>query len=119
MPRSSRRQDSSPIERGPFGAFVQSLLARRLVDCVDAAHRVVLVGLPAGEVEGQRSCAPNAAQPGTLIVQGGNDKRVPLRALFEWARPQSQPVVAVPGADHFFTGRLPVLRALTIYHLRS
>lgn len=101
-----------------FGAFVQSRVARRLADSGDAAHRVVLAGLPVGEVEGQRSYAPDAAQPGTLIVHGENDERVPLRALFDWARPQSQPVVVVPGADHFFTGRLPVLRSLTVSHLQ-
>jgi uncharacterized protein len=102
-----------------FGAFVQSRVARRLADCGNAAHRVVLAGLPVGEVEGQRSYVPDVVPAGTLIVHGENDERVPLHALFDWARPQSQPVVVVPGADHFFTGRLPVLRSLTLSHLRS
>ena len=102
-----------------FGAFVQTRVARRLAERGDAAHRVVLAGLPVGQVEGQRSYAPDAAQPGTLIVHGENDERVPLGAVFDWARPLSQPIVVVPGADHFFTGRLPVLRSLIVAHLRS
>ena len=102
-----------------FGAFVQSRVAHRLADAGEAAWRVVLAGLPVGDVEGGRHYAPEPALPGTLIVHGENDERVPLRAVLDWARPQSQPIVVIPGADHFFTGRLHVLRALTVSHLAS
>jgi alpha/beta superfamily hydrolase len=102
-----------------FGAFVQSRVARRLCDAGDAALRVVLAGLPAGEVQGGRSYAPDPAPPGTLIIHGENDERVPLDAVFEWARPLSQPILVVPGADHFFTGRLPLLCALAVSHLKA
>ncbi|MCY1237688.1 hypothetical protein D9M72_503960 [compost metagenome] len=44
-----------------------------------------------------------------LVVHGERDERAELSALFDWARPQALPVVVVPGADHFFTGRLPLL----------
>jgi uncharacterized protein len=52
-------------------------------------------------------------------VHGEHDERVSLQSVLDWARPQSQPVVVVTGADHFFSGRLPVLRALLLSHLRS
>jgi uncharacterized protein len=100
-----------------FGAFVQSRVARRLADAGEAVYRVVLAGLPVGEVEGGRQYEPDAPLPDTLIVHGEYDERVPLRALLDWARPLSQPIVVIPGADHFFTGRLLVLRALAVSHL--
>jgi len=100
-----------------FGAFVMSRVARRLADRGEAAHRVVLAGLPVGEVEGQRRYMPDGELPDTLVVHGENDERVALSAVLDWARPQSQPIVVIPGADHFFTGRLPVLRTLALSHL--
>jgi uncharacterized protein len=44
---------------------------------------------------------------------------VPPRSVFDWARPLAHPVVVIPGADHFFTGRLPVLRALVLSHMKG
>ena len=46
----------------------------------------------------------------TLVVHGENDERVPLANVFNWARPQELPIVVLPGAGHFFTGKLPALR---------
>lgn len=100
-----------------FGAFVMSRVARRLADRGEPARRVVLAGLPVGEVEGQRRYMPEGGLPDTLIVHGENDERVALGAVLDWARPQSQSVVVIPGADHFFTGRLPMLRALALSHI--
>ena len=102
-----------------FGAFVQSRVARALADRGEPAHRVVLAGLPVGEVEGQRQYAPCEDLPYALIVHGENDERVALSAVLDWARPQSQPIVEIPGADHFFTGRLPMLRELVLSHIAS
>ena len=68
------------------------------------------------EVAGQRYYDTPANVPGALVVHGESDERVPLASVFEWARPQAQPVVVVPGADHFFTGRLHILRALVLSH---
>jgi alpha/beta superfamily hydrolase len=102
-----------------FGAFVQSRVARALAERGEPAHRVVLAGLPVGEVEGQRQYAPCGDLPHALIVHGENDERVALSAVFDWARPQSQPIVVISGADHFFTGRLPMLRQLVISHIAS
>jgi alpha/beta superfamily hydrolase len=103
-----------------FGAFVQSRVARALADRGEPAHHVVLAALPVGEVEGQRTYLPCGDLPRALIVHGESDERVPLGAVLDWARPQSsQAVVVVPGADHFFTGRLPMLRELALSHVSS
>jgi len=102
-----------------FGAFVQSRVAKALADLGVPARCTVLAGLPAGEVQGQRHYAPAVGLPNVLIVHGENDERVALSALLDWARPQSQPIVVIPGADHFFTGRLPVLRTLVLSHVAS
>jgi alpha/beta superfamily hydrolase len=53
----------------------------------------------------------------TLVVHGEADEVVPLQATLDWARPQSLPVVVVPGGDHFFHGRLTLLKSLVLRHL--
>lgn len=102
-----------------FGAFVQSRVARRLADAGMPAAFVGLAGLPVGEVEGKRSYATGPVPSGTLVVHGELDPQVPLGAILQWARPQALPVVVVPGADHFFAGRLPALRSLFVSHLSN
>ena len=66
---------------------------------------------------GRRYDTPQASIPDALVIHGEHDERVPLSAVLDWARPAVQPVVVVPGADHFFTGKLPVLRSLVLAHL--
>lgn len=102
-----------------FGAFVQARVARALVERGQPAWRTGLVGMPVGEVSGGRHYDTPSAPPDALVVHGEYDESVPLAAVLEWARPQGQPVVVVPGSDHFFTGRLHVLRALVLSHLRT
>ena len=46
----------------------------------------------------------------TLIIQGDKDDIVPLDAILDWAAPQSRPVVIIPGAEHFFHGKLNMLK---------
>ena len=100
-----------------FGAFVMSRVAKHLADSGASADRIALVGLPVGEVDGKRSYPTESVPPGTLVVHGEMDESVPLGSILQWARPQALPVVVVPGADHFFTGSLPVLRSLLVSHL--
>jgi alpha/beta superfamily hydrolase len=89
-----------------------------LADRGRSAWRTSLAGMPFGEVDGGRCYDTPAGLPDALVVHGERDERVPLQAVLDWARPQSQPVVVVPGADHFFTGRLPLLRGLVLSHAR-
>lgn len=100
-----------------FGAFVQARVAHALAGQDAPAWRVVLAGMPAGTVEsGRRYDTPDGIAE-ALVVHGEHDAVVPLQAVLDWARPTRQPVTVVPGADHFFTGRLPVLRRLALAHL--
>ena len=50
----------------------------------------------------------------TLVIHGEQDDVVPLTATLDWARPQSLPVVVVPGGGHFFHGQLPLLRSIVL-----
>ncbi|HEY8357818.1 MAG TPA: alpha/beta hydrolase [Ramlibacter sp.] len=102
-----------------FGAFVQARVARRLADAGTPPESVVLAGFPVGEVLGGKVYQPPALVPCTLLVHGEADERVPLANLLAWCRPSRQPVVVLPGTDHYFTGRLPVLRSLVVRHLEA
>ena len=53
----------------------------------------------------------------TLVVHGEQDDTVALAGVFDWARPQEVPVVVVPGASHFFHGKLVLLKQLVQAHL--
>jgi len=101
-----------------FGAFVQACVAHRLANLGRPAWRVCLAGMPFGEIEGgYRYDTPDGFSD-ALVMHGECDERVPLHAAFDWARPRTHAVVVVPGADHFFTGKLPILRNLVLDHLR-
>ena len=102
-----------------FGAFVQSWVAKALADQGCPAEEVCLTGMPAGEIIGARHYAPATGFGDALVVHGEWDERVPLSSVMDWARSQSQPVVVVPGADHFFSGKLPVLRQLVLGRLAA
>ena len=86
-----------------FGGYVASQAAARL-PAGEQAERLVLVG-PAVQT------FPMVPVPAdTLVIHGEADEVVPLGAVFDWARPQSLPVTAVPGAGHFFHGQLTLLK---------
>jgi alpha/beta superfamily hydrolase len=89
-----------------FGAYVASHVAVQT-----RPEQLVLVG-PATE---NFSVAPVPA--GTLVIHGEADEVVPLSSTLDWARPQAQPVVVVPGGGHFFHGQLPLLKSLVLRHL--
>jgi hypothetical protein len=78
-----------------FGAFVQARVAEQLQPA-----RLVLVAPPLG-----RFPVPRVPEH-TLVVHGEEDDVVPLEDVLEWARPQSLPIVVVPGCSHFFHGKL-------------
>jgi alpha/beta superfamily hydrolase len=99
-----------------FGAYVQARVAFALAERGVPASKVCLLGMPFGQAGGRRYDTPQGLHD-ALVVHGESDERVPLQAVFDWARPHTQPVVVVPGADHFFTGRLPLLRRLVTTHL--
>lgn len=92
-----------------FGAYVQSHVAARIAAAGEPARHVLLAGMPVGQVQDWRSYDP-APVPCAWLVHGELDERASLAALMGWAREHAQPLFVVPGADHFFTGRLHLLR---------
>jgi len=95
-----------------FGGYIASQAALRIPD--DAkAERMVLVGPAASRFD----TAP--VPPDTLVIHGEVDDVVPLQAVLDWARPQSLPVVVVPGVGHFFHGQLPLLKNLVVRNWAS
>jgi len=91
-----------------FGSFVQTRVIEQI-----AVHQLVLVApavsrFPTGNVPS-----------GTLVIHGEVDDVVPLSAVFDWARPQNLPIVVVPGAEHFFHGRLQLLQQIVTQHWRQ
>jgi alpha/beta superfamily hydrolase len=90
-----------------FGGYVAAEAAARLPEGAKAA-RLVLV---APSTEKHR--LPNVPSD-TLVVHGDADDVVPLAATLAWARPQSLPVVVVPGGGHFFHGQLTLLKDIVL-----
>ena len=90
-----------------FGGYVAAHAAARLPEGAKA-ERLVLVGPST-----QRQQVP-AVPADTLVIHGEHDDVVPLAATLDWARPQSLPVVVVPGGAHFFHGQLPLLKSIVL-----
>lgn len=96
-----------------FGGFVQTRVANRLADGMTPVRRLALVGMAAGSAaDGARQYDTPELPKGvaSLVIHGENDETVALSNVLDWARPQEQPVIVVPGADHFFHGKLHVIR---------
>jgi alpha/beta superfamily hydrolase len=90
-----------------FGAFVAAAVAPQL-----APRHLVL----AGPAVNRFSVGNVPAQ--TLVIHGEQDDVVPLKDVFDWARPQTLPVTVFPGAGHFFHGSLVTLQRLVEHHCR-
>lgn len=91
------------------------------------AERVVLVAPGITRLERADFAAARSAVPACpwLIVQGDADDVVPAPAVLEWARTRTPPppvpapkLAMLPGAGHFFHGRLNELRDAVIAFLR-
>ncbi|KWR80722.1 MULTISPECIES: alpha/beta hydrolase [Cupriavidus] len=101
-----------------FGAFVQTRAAEVLTAAGESIAHLMLTGMPAGALSDTLSYDTPTVPAHALVVHGERDERVPLVNVFDWARPQELPVVVVPGAGHFFTGKLPGLRRVVESYLR-
>lgn len=92
-----------------FGAFVMAHAVAALAERGIACRHLILTGTPWGPVHAHADYDTPHVPPSTLVVHGEQDERVALSAVFDWARPQELPVVVIPGANHFFTGKLKAL----------
>jgi uncharacterized protein len=91
-----------------FGGYVAAQAAARLADDPlqpAPVERLLLVG-PATS----RFTMPATVAPDTVVIHGEVDDVVPLAATLDWARPQSLPVIVLPGVGHFFHGQLTRLK---------
>jgi alpha/beta superfamily hydrolase len=91
-----------------FGTFVQAQLQQRLIAQGMPAERLVLVGAAAGK------WAMPEVPANTILIHGELDETIPLKDVFEWARPQDLPVFVIPGADHFFHRKLQHIRNIVV-----
>jgi len=91
-----------------FGSFVQSRVASALTAQAAPPARLVFVGAAVSRFPLE------AVPPDTLVIHGETDDVVPLAAVFEWARPLDLPVVVIPGADHFFHRKLPLVKRIVM-----
>lgn len=89
-----------------FGGAIQAHVAQRL-----NPQKLVMVA-PSVERLKAPPVAGHAAS--TLIIHGDRDDVVPLKSVLDWAAPQELPVVVIPGAEHFFHGRLHILRRIVL-----
>jgi alpha/beta superfamily hydrolase len=87
-----------------FGTFVQSHVAVRLAEQGHPADRLVLVATATSRW--QVADVP----PDTIVIHGEVDDTVPLASVLDWARPQELPITVIPGGEHFFHGKLPLLK---------
>lgn len=95
-----------------FGAFVQTQVAESLGQAGWPPARLVLVGLAVGDIAGTRHYQPRPIPRGSILIHGDRDEVVPLSNVFTYAEANALPVVVIPGADHFFHGRLPLIREI-------
>lgn len=84
-----------------FGAYVQHRVAQRL-----PARHLVMVGPAVTLYDFDPPAIP------CTIIHGAEDELVPLETVEKYARRHHIPVHALPGAGHFFHGKLPPLRRL-------
>jgi uncharacterized protein len=91
-----------------FGSFVQSRVAARLAAQGRPAARLLLVGTAVSRFD------VGPVPPDTIVIHGEEDEVVPLKAVFDWARPQDLPVIVMPGAEHFFHRKLTHLKQLVV-----
>lgn len=95
-----------------FGGAIQAHAAQRLAPqkLVLVAPSVDRLSAPPLTHAGTRHDGEHA--PDVLIIHGDRDEVVPLKIVLDWAAPQELPVVVVPGAEHFFHGRLHILKRI-------
>jgi alpha/beta superfamily hydrolase len=94
-----------------FGSFVAAHAAARLKARGQAARHLVLAGAAAGKWD------MPAVDADTLVIHGELDDVIALADVLQWARGSEVPVVVIPGGEHFFHRRLPMLKRLVTRHL--
>ena len=99
-----------------FGGYVQLRVARK-VPC----ERLVLIAPAVGRLDPAiGKLEPVTEVPAkTLVIHGDEDDVVLLQSVIDWAKPMQLPIVVLPGAGHFFHGRLTQLKEIVQAACRS
>ncbi|MGA7593851.1 MAG: alpha/beta fold hydrolase [Gallionella sp.] len=97
-----------------FGGYVQARAAQQLHP---HPHRLVLIAPAVGRSvpSFKNSTGMPPVRDDTLLVHGELDEIVALADVLNWARPLHLPIMVLPGAGHFFHGRLNQLK-LAVLH---
>ncbi len=94
-----------------FGSFVAAQAAVQLRQRGAPPRHLVLAGAAAGK------WAMPPVDAGALVIHGEKDETIPLAGVLAWAAGSEVPVVVIPGTDHFFHRRLPMLKRIVTRHL--
>lgn len=79
--------------------------------------RMVLVGTAASRFAMQP--VPSELHLKTLVIHGEEDDTVPIEPVYDWVREQGLPILVVPRVEHFFHGRLALLKQLVLRHIEA
>ncbi|AHV92602.1 alpha/beta hydrolase [Bordetella holmesii] len=97
-----------------FGTAVAAQVYATLAEQQASPAALMLMGPAVGRFQFREVELPEE----TLLVHGEIDEVVPLAEAMDWARPRNLPIVVIPGASHFFHGKLITLRNLVAQRLK-
>lgn len=102
-----------------FGAFVSSHAVQAIwqQSAAQRLEKVILVGTAASRFD--VAPLPQELHSRSLVIHGQEDDTVPLSSVMDWALPQQLPVTVVPGCEHFFHGKLTILKSLALRHISA
>ena len=86
-----------------FGGYISARVAEQ-------AHCAKLLLIAAAVNKYQDIAPPVPDADKTLFIQGASDDVVTLNDVLRWAETQNLPITVIPGAGHFFHGKLPLLQ---------
>ena len=90
-----------------FGAYVSIFVAQKTI-----VDKLLLIGPAVGVYPIAAPAAFDTSK--TFVLHGEEDEIIPLDNVLGWARPQSLPVMVLPGAGHFFHGKLILLKQILL-----
>ncbi len=94
-----------------FGGAVQLHAAHRL----NPEHLILV----APSVDNLKAPTVPETTQYALIIQGDKDDIVLPESVLAWAAPKSQPIVFIPGAEHFFHGKLMILKHVITHAFKN
>ena len=105
----SRRYPGLPVVLAGFS--VGSWVGMRVAAADDRVQAMIGLGVPARSFDGDTLSGCHKPK---LIIQGTEDELAPYNLTEQWFEqvPAPKSLVAVPGADHFFQGRLEEVQAI-------